>query len=181
MRTETKTTVFLCLVCFLVCLLACLQKGYPDDDTKLYSYGIYSARHNQIDFAFSYFDFIVKNYPESKVYEKALFATGEYFFLFWDYRNAEYAFKKMIEDFPQSEFKLFSLAYLLRTAKMENDKIRIKELEREIVKTRQVSLLFREFKEYTLTSPLHREYKAAFFIDKVEIFINGELFEKVPF
>lgn len=172
-------------LCFLPVVMFSLWvmpgTALPADDQALFQKGVNAGISNQTDFAFSYFDMIVKNHRGSRYYPQALFSSGEYFFRSRAFRDAKHMFRELSNDYSDSELRPFALAYLLRLAKQEGKRLEAKELEKEIVKARQVCLVFKDFKEYSFTSPLNIIYKAQFFIDKVEVYINGRLFEEIPF
>ncbi len=164
-----------------ISLILPARPGYCRDDSSIFLQGLSEARQGRLDFAFSYFDLIVRNYQSSPYHEKALFAAGEYYFISLAYKDCRDVFNAHLRKYPASDLRAFALSYLLRLAKRDGREETVKELEKELVKTRQVSLVFRDYKEYEVTSPLNKKYKAVFYIDKVEVFIDGDLFTEVPF
>ncbi|MCQ9207950.1 MAG: outer membrane protein assembly factor BamD [Omnitrophica bacterium] len=146
---------------------------------SLYSQANESLRSDKKDFAFIYFSSIVEKYPESRFAEDALFAVGEYYFEVADYYNAVDNFSSFVNKYPQSQARVFAMAYLLDIA-VKRGKIKlIRELEKKIVAFRQFVFLFENSKEYYYLSPFAKEYKVVYFIEKVEFYIDGELFAKI--
>ena len=87
----------------------------------------------------------------------------------------------MFEEYPESKSSPFVLAYLIKIAQKNGDEETVKKLEKELIASQQVSLLFRDFKELQYVSAMSKKYKALYFIDKIEIYIDNELFAQIPF
>ena len=51
----------------------------------------------------------------------------------------------------------------------------------KIITEKQVSLVFRDRKEYKYLTPLNHTLKAAIHIDMIEIYVEGELFAKISY
>ncbi len=151
--------------------------AYPQEDVSLYRKGIKSARSGNVAFAFMSFYQLLENFPKSQFTEKALFGLGECYYLLFAYKDAYETFTRIIEDDPQSEAKIFILAYCLEFARKDGKKDLAKSIKKEIVTNRQLSLVFSDFKEHIFESIF--SYKAIYFIDKVEIYRDEELFIKV--
>ena len=158
-----------------------IDSAYPQRGRGLYYKGVEAARFGDKDFAFMYFRMFLRRQLKSEAASGALFSLGEYYFGVSDYRDATKAFSQFITSYPTSEAKLFALAYLLEVARNKGDQDLAAELTKEIVASKQLSLLFSEFKEHTYISSFSREYKAIFFIDKVEIYIDEEFFSKISY
>ncbi|MBM3248850.1 MAG: outer membrane protein assembly factor BamD [Candidatus Omnitrophica bacterium] len=170
-----KITIIIILTIFLFAI-----DGYSQDK-ELYNKATKLARDKKIDFAFSYLDMVVNIYPKSRFFENSLFSCGEYYFISGDRYSAKNIFKKFIALLPESKAKPFALAYLLKIAELDKKQDIVDNLQKEIISFKQVSLVFRDFKEYSYLSALNKEYKIVYFIDSVEIYIDGNLFEKIPF
>ena len=158
--------------------LVCGGTAYPQTAAgKFYSQAIKEARAGNLDFAYMRLRSILSNFPDSKYAEDALFAVGEYFYLISNYQDSLRSFEHFINKYPDSKAKPFVLAYLLDMAKKLNmsEKI-IKDFEKQIVTCQQLSLLFRDFKEYQYTSTLNKKHKVVYYIDKIEFHIDGEFF-----
>ena len=168
---------------FIVILLIFLfvQKGYPYGDRDLYYQAIQTAQSGNTHFAFMYFRRLLREFPESRFFEDSLFTTGEYYFLIDDYFDAKKTFEKFINDYPESRARLFALTYLLKIAEDQQRQSLRQDLEKQILKLKQIVLLFKDFEEYEYTSPLSKKYKAIYFIDRIEIYIDDDLFTKISF
>ena len=168
---------------FLIILLLSIilaKPGYAQEDAGIYAMGIKAARDRNMDFAFMHFRALVNDFPASKYKEKALFAVGEYYFSLPSHAPAAVTFKSFLSEYPDSKAKLFALMYLFKIAEIRNNENLRNDLETRIINFKQVSLVFRDFKEYFYRSSL-KDYKAAFHIDRIEFFVAGEPFANISF
>jgi hypothetical protein len=123
----------------------------------------------------------LENYPDSRNAEEALFATAEYYFLLGDFTDARPGFIKFISEYPDSKAKPFALVYLIKIAEKQAQESLAESLRKQIITSQQLVLLFRDFKESQYLSPLYRRHKAVHFIDKIEFYIDGELFAQISY
>lgn len=165
----------------LISFLVFPKMGLAAEDARFYHMAIQSARAGDLDFAFMRYRNILMQYPKSRYREQALFAQGEYFYLLPQDTEARKAFERFIEEYPDAEAKLFALAYLLKIAEREGQQEMYDAYATDIVTLKQVSLVFRDFKEYEYLSPMNREHKAVFHIDTIEFIVEGELFAKISY
>ena len=165
----------------LLLVLSFFNIAHAQEGGQIYSMAVREARSGNIDAAFMYFRSLLTNYPDSKYTENALFATGEYYFLIADYADAIPAFTRYLNDYPDSAGITFTLMYLLKIAEKRGQELLAKNLEKKIVTFRQMSFLFRESKEYKYQSALYRKHRVVYYIDKVEFYIDGELFAKISY
>ncbi len=171
-------------IIFLVLILPFFvytKVAYPLAGRGLYYKRFHAARFGDKDFAFMNFKMFLGDFPKSKLAKEALFAVGEYYFSISDYRDAAKSFIGFIDLYPESKAKLFALAYLREIAKHEKNEELIEKISKEIITSKQLRLLFSEFKEYVYWSAFSNKYKAVFFIDKVEIYIDGDLFTELSY
>lgn len=179
LKSLIRKSRVLCFVFLLIFLFP--HKGYPQADRNLYNRGIQAAREGKADSAFLHFNRLLNNFPGSEYTRQALFGTGEYYFSIGDYYDAKRTFDKLVDNYPESEARLYAIAYLIKIAEKEGKENETGKLKERLIGSQQVSLLFRDFKELSYISPLSRNYKALNFIDKIEIYIDGELFAKISF
>ena len=170
--------IFLIIALFIF-LLPC--KGYTQKSGDLYSEGVNAARSGDLDFAFMHFRGLLTAVGESIFSEGALFAVGEYYFLVADYYDAYQTFDRFVKDYPDSPARIFALAYLLEITRKQERKDIIKNLEKAIVTFQQLSLVFSDFKTHTYLSPLSKNYRVIYFIDRVEFYIDEKLFTKISY
>jgi len=117
----------------------------------------------------------------SKYRDRALFATGEYYFQNFGFKQATKAFQTFIDEYPDSDECLYALAYLLNIAKKDSNESFVQSLEKQIIDLQQVSFVFRDSKEISYRSPLYQNLKAVIHIDKIKFYVEGELFAKVSY
>jgi len=155
---------------------------YASEDRALYYEGIRDARHNNIDFAFIIFDNLARDYPSSRYFEDALFATGEYRFLINDYTDSRVIFNKIVSSPENTKVKLFAYAYLMKLCEKTGCEHKVYlGYKKNVLTFKQISLLFRNSQEVTYTSALQKVHKAVYFIDKVVVYIDNEAFLTIHF
>ena len=116
-----------------------------------------------------------------KLVERLIPGYGEYYFLLPDYDQSASAFQTFVQEFPDSNGKLFAWVHLLKIAQIQKDEALTKNLEKEIINFKQLSLVFRDFQEYRYQSSLGRKYRAVFQIDKIEFYVQGEMFAQIRY
>lgn len=143
------------------------------EDKNIYKMAVKNATHKQYDFAFMRYRTILNKYPQSKYTQQALFATAEYYYRLGHHQKAAEHFRTYLQRYPDDEAKLFVLAFLYKFADENGKTQEADEYAKQIIELKQVSLVFRDFKKYSYTSPMHRTYTAVFHIDKIELFDEG--------
>lgn len=151
------------------------------DDADLYREAVDAAAHRDFDAAFADLHSLVAIDPHTKFLDRALFCMGEYHFSCGNYRGAQASLRRFVDNYPSSKTKLFALAYLLKIAHYNGDDVKAKAIEREIVSSMKVSLLFRNYKTYRYTSPFGKKYKAVYFIDRIELYVDEKAFVSVSY
>ena len=150
------------------------------EDRALYSAALKAANEGQQDLAFMRYRSLLRDFPKSRFQKDALFAVGEYYFLIADKREVKNIFQKFIQNYPEDKRRLYAQMYLLKMAELEKDEDTRRELTAEIIKSKHVSLVFKEFKEYQYRSPLNRMHRVVYYIDRIEFFTEGELCVRIP-
>ncbi len=170
-------------ILFLVCFffILSLASGYAQEAGQLYSTAVAEARSGNIHLAFMRFRTILLNYPDSKYAENALFAIGEYYSLIADYPDAIKAFTQYLNEYPDSKANVFVFMYLLKIARIQEKEKAVKDFEKKIITLKQTTFLFRESKEYKYRSPFYRKHRVVYYIDKIECYVDGELFAKISY
>jgi len=166
--------LFFCLFIFIV-------KTEAAEEGSLYRSALEEVKLKRPDFAFMFFNSILKSYPNSKYTPLALFAAAEYCFQKGDYYDAAMSLRRFISEYPRARAKLFALAYILEIAHMQNNQKAIDAFEKEIISFSKNSQFFKKRKIYKYKSPFSNIYKAIFFEDKIEIYFNNKLLVKISF
>ena len=174
MKTKIFFTVFWLVLFCSAALLA-------QEEKEIYLEAVSAAKAGDMNSAFMEFRSLLADYPGSKYTADSLFASGEYYFLTGNYKEAVSAFTRFIDEYPDSKPRLFAVIYLYKIAKKQEHESLLGNLKKEIVDFQQLILLFRDFKEYKYSSPLQKKYRAVYYIDQAEFYLNGELFEKILF
>jgi len=151
------------------------------EEGRLYSDAISAAKQKDYDIAFANLHTLVNTFPHTKLMDRALFALGEYYFSEGDYYDAEHIFKHFAHDYPKSRGYLFAMAYLREIARLKGLDSEAAEFNKDIISFMQVSLLFRDYKTYKYISPMHKRYKAVYFIDKVEFYRDDKQFSVLSY
>jgi hypothetical protein len=161
-------------------LLIILLVFSPCGLRQVFGEGEYSQAQNAVksgnqEFAFINFRSVLKNNPKPNHREKALFATAEYFFLVSDYSDAFSSLQEFLQDYPYSKMRTFALFYLLKISQIWQEEQLAKDIEKQIINSKRVILLFKDTREYKLKSPLGINYKLIYYIDRLEFYSNGKL------
>ncbi|MBU1086780.1 MAG: outer membrane protein assembly factor BamD [Candidatus Omnitrophica bacterium] len=168
------------LLFLVISIIAVTMPIYAQEDAELFLSAKQSIKAGEKDFAFIQFHSLLRLSTNSPYYQDALFATGEYYFACANYYDAYTSFSKFVELYPQSEALPFAVVYLLKMEQMQSQDSEY-DLKKKVITFKQLSLLFSEYKEYPYQSPMGLKYKAVYFIDRLEVYINEELFETVYF
>jgi outer membrane protein assembly factor BamD (BamD/ComL family) len=140
-----------------------------------YSQAQNAVKSGDREFAFLHFLSVIKNDPKSIHREKALFATAEYLFLVCDYGDTFNRLQEFLEDYPYSKMRTFALLYLLKISQIWQEEQLAKDIEKQIINSKMIILLFKNNQEYKLKSPLGLNYKIIYYIDRLEFYLNGLL------
>ncbi|MCG2710962.1 MAG: hypothetical protein L6416_01305 [Candidatus Omnitrophica bacterium] len=173
-----KTVFFLIILAFGVIFSSV---GFAQSDVYLYGTAKKAVAAGDNDYAFMCFFSLLYSSIKSKYHKEALFTTGEYYYFIGDYRSAEKAFSDFIDCYSKDEALPFAIVYLLKISNWMQISKTAADLRKKVITFKQLSLLFSESKELFFISPANLHYKATYFIDYIEIYINEELFEKIYF
>ena len=161
--------------CFLV---PCVKASEAD---LVWQDAVRSAKQGEYDFAFMDFNTILQSYPSSHYCLAAEFALGEYYFLQNNLQMASDEFKDLYTKYPQHQEALIALMYLFKIAQIQDHPDDMKDYRNKTASFRQLAFIFNEKKSFKFLSGLQHKYKLVYYINKVELYVNGELFTEVPF
>ena len=106
------------------------------------------------------------------------FAIAEYYFKVNDLIDTKSAFEGYVKENPIGITTLLANVYLYKMAQLENNQAKIAALKKEMFKE-QFILLFNKYKILSYTSLYGNKYEVHYFVDRIEIFLNGDIFERV--
>ncbi len=155
--------------------------GYCQDSRSTYALAVEAVKSKDHDLAFMYFRTLLSDPLAAKYREQALFACAEYHFLANAYSQAVSFFSRFIDEYPDSPALPFALAYLLKIAEKEGNASLAETLKKQIVSSERLILLFKDSKKSKFFSPFLRKHRVSYYIDKVEFYVDGEIFEKIPY
>lgn len=106
------------------------------------------------------------------------FAVAEYYYKVKDFSDAKMAFEDYIARNKVGMATLLANAYLYKLAKASGYEDKAQTIKKEMFRD-QFILLFNEYKTLHYASAGNNKYEIHYFIDKIEIFLNGEIFEQI--
>ncbi len=106
------------------------------------------------------------------------FAIGEYYLKNNVYREARLTFESFVNQYPSDERTLLAKVFLYKLAQKSQKEEQMSMLQEDIFKE-QFILLFEEFKILYYESHFDNEYEIRYYIDKIEVNINGKPFAVV--
>ena len=148
---------------------------------ELYREGLHAARTGQQEFAFMNYHSIVAQEKASKYRDEALFGCGEYYFGGKSYQEAQRMFTAYVTEYPMGRGVPFALAYLYKLTDEFGMPGDLNALKKQLITYAQLSLVFREFKEFAFRSPMNTPYSARYYIDRIEMSRQGEALAAIRF
>jgi tetratricopeptide (TPR) repeat protein len=170
----TQTAIFV-VVCVLLSVPAVEAGHYKMDFVRAKK----AALDGNMDFAFMNYRSVLRGNPRGKYRVEALFANAEYYYSMDQMKEAKMYFNEYLSSSENANGKLFALIYQLKLAKQEKNIQLIKKIEKDVVLFQQQSFIFKKSKEYLYMSPMNREHKAVYAIDKIRFYLEGALFAEI--
>ncbi len=137
------------------------------------------AKQGENDFAFMAFRGVLDDCPSSPHCLAAAFAQGEYYFLQNNLSLASDEFKDFYAKYPQHQEALIALIYLIKIAQLQQHPDDMKEYRSKAASFRQLIFIFNDKKYFKFLSGFQRKHQLVYYINKVELYVNGQLFTKV--
>lgn len=169
-----KRMKYRAIICLMVLVFSVESSVFAADMTKIYKKAEKDAKKGHIDFAFMGYRKVLSSNPKESYKQKALFAIAEYYYQMLDCKNSTKYFKEYLKVSNDDNGKLFAFVYLMKLAMLENNGALIANLEDEIKLVKRNSFIFDNTKEYRFASPLNREHRAVYYIDKIEFYVERE-------
>jgi hypothetical protein len=138
------------------------------------------VKQGQVDLAFSNFRMIATSYPTFSKSSAVRLVLGEYYFLNNDLRSAHTEFEYSYTKYPKDKESLIALAYLYKMSQTKGDQEKMDFYQKALITLHPLALVFKDSKLFELVSEFKRHYKVEFFIDRIEVSIDGRLFVAIP-
>ena len=106
------------------------------------------------------------------------FAMAEYYFKLKDYSDAQRAFGEYVANNPQGISALLANVYLCKLAELYGKGSKAMDIKKDMFKD-QFILLFDKFKVLNYVSLNENQYAIHYFVDRIEIYLNGDIFEQI--
>jgi hypothetical protein len=139
------------------------------------------AKQGENDFAFMDFQTVLDDCPRSSHCLAAQFAQGEYYFLQNNLPMASNEFASFYAQNPRHQEALVALAYLYKIAKIQRQLDAMEKYRHEAATFRQLTFIFNDKKLFKFLSGFQRSHELVYYINKVELYVNGQLFTEIPF
>jgi len=156
---------------------------YGDSALGKYKEAVRHAKQKKYDFAFMEFRDVIKRYPESEYAKEALFAIGEYYYIQRAYYDAFDTFNEYTKTYPDSDGAVFAKAYLIEIMEgIEKPPERNRGIVAAIKEnffSAPLFITFSEYKEVSYESGFRNIFTARYYLDKIEIYRNGEIFLEI--
>jgi Outer membrane lipoprotein len=148
-----------------------------------YDAAVRYIKKKQPDFALMEFRGVARDFPNSPLAQKSMFAIAEYYYDNKMFYDAVRDFTGYIKNYPGSKANVFARAYLLKiTEEIKDPTWEEKKMSDNIKQdffSEPLFLLFREYKETSYKSPFQNAFKIRYYIDNIEVYRNGKLFIKI--
>lgn len=110
--------------------------------------------------------------------QKVKFGMAEYYFKHHAYLDAFRAFKEYSDTYPPQTSTLLAKVYLYKIANIKAEPETASALKKEIFASSFV-LLFSKFKVLKYQSAFDNQYEVHYYLDKIQVFLNGGNFEEL--
>jgi hypothetical protein len=174
------------IILFVVGLIVVfsVQDLYAGEAGARYDKAIRCIKLKQPDFAFMEFRSILRDFPKSSLAQKSMFAMAEYYYDHKMYYDAILNFTEHINNNPRSKkANIFAKTYLLKIMEEIKDPTWEEKRMLENVKkdffSKPLFLVSARYKETSYKSVSRNKFRVRYYIDKVEVYRNGQLFVKI--
>lgn len=110
--------------------------------------------------------------------QRARFGIAEYYFRNNALLDAFRAFKEYTEKYPPKVSTLLAKVYLYKIANLKKDDETSLAVKKDIFSESFV-LLFSKYKTLKYRSAFGNDYEVHYYLDRIKIFLNGEVFEEI--
>lgn len=170
---KTKYAVMVAML-FLISILVCLCQA--DDSAPVTKFGYTDKSDEEQIFMHLRRSLTSKLSPDEL--QKAKFGIAEYYFRHHDLSDAFRAFKEYADSYPPETSTLLAKVYLYKIANIKAEPETANSLKKEIFANSFV-LLFSKFKVLKYLSAFDNRYEIHYYLDKIQVFLNGGNFEEI--
>ena len=110
--------------------------------------------------------------------DQIYFSLGEYYFTYNVMADAQQTFEEYLLGGPDSIGQLIANVYLYKIAGRAKKGERQQQIRKEVFK-RQFVLLFDKYKTLRYRSLFGNEYEVRYFVDRIDVLLNGDMFEQI--
>lgn len=110
--------------------------------------------------------------------ERDKFSIAEYYFKHNDFSDAFSAFSEFAKTYHPDESTLLAKVYLYKIALIKKEADLASSIKKGIFDNSFI-LLFSKFKKLKYKSAFNNNYEIHYYLDKIKVFLNGELFEEI--
>ena len=162
------------ILVFSVSIIVCLCRA--DDSTWVSNFGFTDKSEEGQIFMQLRRSLITKTTPADL--QRAKFGMAEYYFKHHAYLDAFRAFKEYSDSYPPETSTLLAKVYLYKIANIKAEPETANTLKKEIFASSFV-LLFSKFKVLKYLSAFDNRYEIHYYLDKIQVFLNGGNFEEL--
>lgn len=137
------------------------------------------AKAHKYDFAFILLGDYLKNNPGGRRGADARFALAEYYYLRKNYRPASVELTKYFQDYHDAPSAIFAKAMLYKILQEKEEHIEITDKLKQDFFSRPLFLVFSQSHAASYVSALNNTYKIMDYVDKIEVYLNDEIFLEI--
>lgn len=161
-------------------VIFCAQDLYAGEAEDMYRGAVRCIKLKQPDFAFMGFRSIARDFPDSPLAERAIFAMAEYYYDNKMYYDAIKNFTWCAKNYSDLKANVIAKAYLFKIIKEIKDPAsEEKEMAEDIKKeffSKSVFLLFSEYKKTSYRSALLNKFRIKHYADNIDVYRNDQPF-----
>ncbi|MCK4423215.1 MAG: hypothetical protein KAV18_04010, partial [Candidatus Omnitrophica bacterium] len=151
---------------------------------KEYIEAINLCKKGKNEFGLLKFNKVIEKYPDSPWTRMSIFSAAEIYVGLNCYNDAVKLWIRYMSDYPDNKETILAKIYLVITmtrmkgaSEVEAEQF-LEQLKKQIF-SKPVFLGFKEYKKYVYKSAVKNKYELREYVDKIEVYLNGEIFYKI--
>ena len=151
---------------------------------KEYLEAVNFCKKGENEFGLLKFKQVIEKYPDTPWARKSIFSAAEIYVGLNGYHDAVKLWIRYMSDYPDNKETMLAKVYLIVTmTRMKGPseveaKQFLEQLKKQIFSS-PVFLGFAEYKKYEYESAIKNKYELLEYVDKIEVYLNEELFYKI--